>query len=132
MTAATTALENRLTAFANATPDTELAGLLRWACLHIREQAEALAEAKAEADEEMNARIRLETATHSAAMRVKEALDALAQATPAYIDIARDTSHHVNLMATAHHDPDYGTKQKPQKHIDVRGAAPRKPKKEKP
>ena len=132
MTAATTALELRLTAFAAATPDTELAGLLRWACLHIREQAEALAEAQAGADEEKYARIRLETSTHSAAMKLKEAFDALAQATPAYIDISRDTSHHVNLMATAHHHPDYGTALKPQQHIDVGGAAPPKPKKEKP
>ena len=132
MTATTTALENRLTAFANATPDTELAGLLRWACLHIREQSEALTEAQAEADEEMNARIRLENLIHRAAAHLHASMGELAQATPAYIDIARDTSHHVNLMATAHHDPDYGTEQKPQQHIDVRGAAPRKPKKEKP
>ena len=132
MTAATTALENRLAAFANATPDTELAGLLRWACLHIREQAEALTEAQTEAEDEMNARIRIETATHSAAMKLKEAFDALARSTPAYIDIARDTTPHMNLMAVAHGDPDYGAEQKPQKHIDVRGAAPRKPKKEKP
>ena len=131
MTAADTALELRLHAFANATPDTELAGLLRWACLHIREQAEALTEAQTEAEEEMNARIRLETATHSAALKLKEAFDALARATPTYIDISRDASGHVNLMATAHHDPDYGTALKPQQHIDVRGVAPRKPKKEK-
>lgn len=131
MTAATTALEARLTAAANHTTDVELAGLLRWACLHIREQSEALTEAQTEAEEEMNARIRLETALLHVQGFIEEARTVTARALPTYIDIARDTSHHVNLMATAHHDHDYGTALKPQQHIDVRCVAPRRPKKDK-
>ncbi len=129
-TAASTTLTTRLNAAANNSNDKELSGLLRWACLHIQEQDEALATAQQEADAEMNQRIKLESASHTASGLLRQALGAIADAMPAYVDIARDTSHHVNLMAVAHGDPDYGTEQKPQKHVDVRGVAPRKTKKE--
>lgn len=130
MTATESLLQTRLNAAADNTTDKELAGLLRWACLHIQEQDEALATAQQEADAEMNQRIKLESVSHTASGLLRQALGAIADAMPAYMDIARDTSHHVNLMAVAHGDPDYGTEQKPQKHVDVRGVAPRKTKKE--
>lgn len=110
---------------------TDIGGLFAWAAEHIDDQHQALSEAMDTADKEQNERIRLENALHTASGLLRQALWAIADAMPAYVDISRDTSHHVNLMATAHHDPDYGTAAKPQRHIDVRGVAPRKPKKEK-
>lgn len=130
MTATESLLQTRLTAAADNTADKDLAGLLRWAALHIGEQAEALTEAQTEAEDEMNERLRLESAIHTAAGMMHSALGTLEGAARPYIGFDRDHTPHINLMATAHHDPDYGTPEKPQKHIDVRGVAPRKTKKE--
>lgn len=130
MTATESLLQTRLTAAADNTTDKELAGLLRWAALHIGEQAEALTEAQTEAEDEMNERLRLESAIHTAAGMMHSALGTLEGAARPYIGFDHDHTPHINLMATAHHDPDYGTAGKPQRHIDVRGVAPRKTKKE--
>lgn len=105
---------------------TDVGGLFAWAAEHIDDQHQALSEAMDTADKEQNERIRLGNALHTASGLLRQALGAIADAMPAYVDISRDTSHHVNLMAVAHGDPDYGTEQKPQKHVDVRGVAPRK------
>lgn len=37
-----------------------------------------------------------------------------------YDTSAKDYSSHVNLMATAHSDPNYGKPTKPRRHVDVR------------
>lgn len=37
-----------------------------------------------------------------------------------YATVSKDYSSHANLMATGHHDPDYGKPTKPRMHVDAR------------
>lgn len=78
---------------------TDLGGLLQWAALHIQSQDEALAEARAELEEEQNERIRMESAIHKAKNQLRDIFDGLEASRPVQIPLARDHAPHINAMA---------------------------------
>lgn len=107
---------------------TDLGGLLQWAALHIESQDEALAELREEHAREERERMGLEGTLGAAKEAIEAALAAVNTPLCPPIELARDYSGHLNLMA-AHGDPDY---LKPNgmsvRHIDLRSSKPRKKK----
>lgn len=105
---------------------TDLGGLLQWAALHVESQDDALAEVREELAREERQRLGLEVALHHARNAIEAALAAINSPLCPPIELARDYSGHLNLMA-AHGDPDY---LKPNgmsvRHIDLRSSKQRK------
>ena len=100
--------------------------LLRWAILHIEDQANALADTREELASEESERLRLENAAHQAQQLMEQALQAISYAQQPEIDIGRDMVGHINLMA-GHGDPDYLNKSGQSiRHADLREKPPRK------
>lgn len=93
-------LTEKLRLQAENTPiGTELGRLLAWAALHITEQDEALAEARAELKEESDERVRMESAIHQARNQLQAVCASLAYSQPTRIELARDHAPHINVMA---------------------------------
>jgi len=119
-------LTEQLTYMANASDTASSANVLRWAALHIGMQQEALEEARAELAEEEAERMRLESVLHQAQTAIEAALHTVRYGHRAPIDVSRDMSGHINLMA-GHGDPDYLTKSGNSiRHVDLREKPPRK------
>jgi hypothetical protein len=78
---------------------TDLGGLLQWAALHIKSQDEALAEARAELEQEKTDRIRMEQAIHTAKNQLRDTFDGLEASRPVQIPLATDHAPHINAMA---------------------------------
>lgn len=104
---------------------TALGGLLQWAALHIEMQNEALIDTQAELTEEEAERMRLEGVLHQAQQAIDTALQTVTAVFRAPIDVSRDMSGHINLMA-GHGDPDYLNKSGNSiRHVDCRTTKPR-------
>lgn len=102
--------------------DADSAKLLK----HCRAQLENWFEANAELREE-NERLHADCKRmHEGLIKIdaasKEFFGMAYEAMPInpYATSAKDHTSHVNLMATHHHDPDYGKPTKPRRHIDAR------------
>lgn len=78
---------------------TDLGKLLAWAAMHIDEQDEALAEARAELKEESDERLRMEAAINGARNQLHAVCASLAYSQPVQIELARDHAPHINAMA---------------------------------
>ncbi len=104
---------------------TDLGGLLQWAVLHIQSQDEAIAELRADFEEEHEERLRFEKAAHDAKVAIDSALAQITETMPAPpLDFARDNTSFVNLMGGIG-DPDYMKCQLSIRHIDARDTKPR-------
>ena len=104
---------------------TDLGGLLQWAILHIQSQEEAIAELRADFEEEHEERLRFEKAAHDAKAAIDAALAAINETMPAPpLDFAADHTSHINLMGGMG-DPDYMKGQLSCRHIDTRDTKPR-------
>lgn len=119
-------LTGQLTALAGTAENTADAKVLRWAALHIEMQQDALADTRTELAEEEAERMRLEGVLHQAQTAIEAALHTVRYGHRAQVDISRDMSGHINLMA-GHGDPDYLTKSGNSiRHVDLREKPPRK------
>lgn len=105
---------------------TDLGGLLQWAALHIANQDEAIAELREGFASEEAERLRLEAALQAAKEAAEAALAAINAAVFVPLELSRDYTGHINIMA-GHGDPDYMLKNgRSVRHVDLREKAPRK------
>lgn len=119
-------LTEQLTALADTTEHATNANVLRLAALHIEMQTQALEDTRTELAEEEAERVRLEGVLHQAQQAIEAALQAVRYGHRAPIDVSRDMSGHINLMA-GHGDPDYLNKSGNSiRHVDLREKPQRK------
>jgi len=115
----------RLRAAGQQHKGTDLGILLQGAALHIEMQNEALIDTQAELTEEETERIRLEGVLHKAQQEIETVFKTVRYGYREPVDISRDMSGHINLMA-GHGDPDYLNKSGNSiRHIDCRTTKPR-------
>lgn len=104
---------------------TDLGGVLQWAILHIQSQDEAIAELRADFEQEHEERLRFERAAHDAKAAIDAALAQINDTMPAPpLDFATDHNSHINLMGFLG-DPDYMKGKLSFLHIDTRDTKPR-------
>ncbi len=119
------ALVDKLQAAGEQHRGADLGGLLQWAALHVQSQDEAIAELREELATEERERLRLEQALHAAKAAAEAALAAITAGMFEPVDLSRDYTGHINLMA-GHGDPDYMLKNgRSVRHVDLRTQAPR-------
>lgn len=103
----------------------DLGGLLQWAALHIDSQNEALSELREGFASEEAERLRLEAALQAAKEAAEAALAAINAGLFVPVELSRDYTGHINLMA-GHGDPDYLMKNgRSVRHVDLRSTGGR-------
>lgn len=103
----------------------DLGGLLQWAALHIASQNDALSELREGFASEEAERLRLEAALQAAKAAAEAALAAINAGLFVPVQLSRDYTGHINLMA-GHGDPDYTLKNgRSVRHVDLRSTGGR-------